>query len=184
MDLAGYVINAVLVEGRSVTEVCEAHGISRSWLYELIARYRELGDDGLTPRSRRPRSSPTRVAAAIEDEIVALRKELTDLGVDAGAHTIHYHLQLRHRRRRRAVPSVATIWRVLSRRGFIVPQPQKRPKSSWRRFQAELPNECWQADTTHWTLTDGPRERHTEFADVHAVAIEGVAPYGRARSGL
>ena len=55
MDLAGYVINAVLVEGRSVKEVCEAHDISRSWLYELIARYRELGEDGLKPRSKRHR---------------------------------------------------------------------------------------------------------------------------------
>jgi transposase len=85
--------------------VCEAHDISRSWLYELMARYRELGEDGLTPQSKR-RSSPTRVAPAIEDEIVALRKELTELGVDAGASTIHYHLQRRHRRRRSSVPSV------------------------------------------------------------------------------
>ncbi len=66
MDLAGYVINAVLVEGRSVKEVCEAHDISRSWLYELIARYREHGDDGLRPKSKRPHSSPTRVAPAME----------------------------------------------------------------------------------------------------------------------
>ena len=168
MDLAGYVVNAVLVEGRSVQEVCEAHGISRSWLYELIARYREHGDDGLIPRSRRPRSSPTRIPAALEDEIVALRKELTDLGVDAGAHTIHYHLQARSHRRRRAVPSVATIWRVLSRRGFVVAQPQKRPKSSWRRFQAELPNECWQADTTHWTLADGRDVEILNVIDDHS----------------
>jgi transposase InsO family protein len=168
MDLAGYVINAVVVEGRSVKEVCESHDISRSWLYELIARYRELGDDGLKPQSRRPRSSPTRVACAIEEEIVALRKELTDLGVDAGAHTIHYHLQRRHRRRRGAVPSVATIWRVLSRRGFVTPEPQKRPKSSWRRFQAELPNECWQADTTHWSLADGTDVEILNVIDDHS----------------
>ncbi len=168
MDLAGYVINAVLVEGRSVKEVCETHGVSRSWLYELIARYRELGDDGLRPQSKRPRSSPTRVAPAMEDEIVALRKELSDLGVDAGAHTIHYHLQRRHRRRRRAVPSVATIWRVLTRRGFVAPQPQKRPKSSWRRFQAELPNECWQADTTHWALADGTEVEILNVIDDHS----------------
>ena len=84
-----------------------------------------------------------------------MRKELTDLGVDAGALTIHYHLLCRHRRHKRVVPSVATIWRVLSRRGFIVPQPHKRPRSSWKRFQAELPYECWQADVTHWTLSDG-----------------------------
>ena len=143
MDLAGYVINAVLVEGQSVKEVCEAHDISRSWLYELIAHYRQGGDEGLRAQSKRPHRSPARVPAAIEEEIVALRKELTNLGVDAGAETIHYHLLRRHRRHQGVVPSVATIWRVLTRRGFITPQPHKRPRSSWRRFQAELPNECW-----------------------------------------
>ena len=168
MDLAGYVINAVLVEGKSVKEVCTAHDISRSWLYELMARYRQSGDEGLRPESKRPHSSPTRVSAAIEEEIVALRKELTDLGVDAGAHTIAYHLQRRHRRRRRAVPSVATIWRVLSRRGFVVPQPHKRPKSSWRRFAAELPNECWQADVTHWALADGNDIEILNIIDDHS----------------
>jgi transposase InsO family protein len=168
MDLAGYVINAVLVEGQSVKEVCQAHDVSRSWLYELIARYRQAGDEGLRPQSKRPRSSPARVSAAVEEEIVALRKELTDLGVDAGAHTIAYHLQRRHRRHKRVVPSVATIWRVLSRRGFIVPQPHKRPRSSWRRFQAELPNECWQADVTHWTLADGSEVEILNIIDDHS----------------
>lgn len=182
MDLAGYVVNAVLVEGRSVKEVCEAHGVSRSWLYELIARYREHGDGGLIPQSRRPRSSPTRIPAALEDEIVALRKELTDLSVDAGAHTIHYHLQVRHRRRRRAVPSVATIWRVLSRRGFVVAQPQKRPKSSWRRFQAELPNECWQADTTHWVLADGTDVEILNVVDDHSRLLVASRAFATAKA--
>ena len=168
MDLAGYVINAVLVEGQSVKEVGAAHDISRSWLYELIARYRQEGEDGLRPQSKRPRSSPTRVAPAVEEEIVALRKELTDLGVDAGAHTIHYHLLRRHRRHKGVVPSVATIWRVLSRRGFVVAQPHKRPKSSWRRFCAELPNECWQADVTHWTLAEGAEVEILNIIDDHS----------------
>jgi transposase InsO family protein len=66
------------------------------------------------------------------------------------------------------VPSVATIWRVLSRRGFVVPQPHKRPKSSWRRFQAELPNECWQADTTHWALADGRDVEILNVVDDHS----------------
>lgn len=167
MDLAGYVINAVLVEGKSVKEVCEAHDISRSWLYELLARYREHGDEGLKAQSKRPRTSPTRISGAIEEEIVALRKELTELGVDAGAHTIHFHLE-RRRCNKRAVPSVATIWRVLSRRGFVVPQPHKRPKSAWRRFQAELPNECWQADTTHWALADGTDVEILNLLDDHS----------------
>ncbi len=178
MDLAGYVINAVLVEGKKVDAVCAAHGVSRSWLYELIARYRELGDDGLKPQSKRPRSSPRRVSAAVEEEIVALRKSLADEGLDAGAHTISYHLQRRHRRGRGVVPSVATIWRVLARRGFVIAQPQKRPRSSWRRFQAELPNECWQADTTHWALADGHDVEILNMLDDHSrllVASQVVA---------
>jgi transposase len=168
MDLAGYVINAVLVEGRSVAEVAAAHGVSRSWLYELLARYRDGGEEGLRLRSRRPRSSPTRVPAAMEEEIVALRKSLAEEGLDAGAATIHYHLACRHRRRPAAVPSVATIWRVLSRRGFVTPQPHKRPRSSWRRFEAELPNECWQADTTHWALADGTDVEILNVLDDHS----------------
>ena len=93
MDLAGYVINAVLVEGRSVEEVAADHGVSRSWLYELLARYRAEGAEGLKLETRRPRSSPTRVSAEMEEEIVALRKSLAEDGLDAGASTIHYHLQ-------------------------------------------------------------------------------------------
>lgn len=53
-----------------------------------------------------------------------------------------------------SVPSVTTIWRVLRRRGFVVAQPHKRPRSSWTRFEATLPNECWQSDVTHWRLAD------------------------------
>jgi transposase InsO family protein len=168
MDLAGYVINAVLVEGRSVAEVAADHGVFRSWLYELLARYRVDGEQGLKPQSRRPRSSPTRVSSEMEEEIVALRKSLAEEGLDAGASTIHYHLQCRHRRRKKAVPSVATIWRVLSRRGFVTPQPHKRPRSSWRRFQADLPNECWQADTTHWALADGTDVEILNVVDDHS----------------
>lgn len=55
-------------------------------------------------------------------------------------------------------PSVSTVWRILKRRGFVTPQPQKRSKSSWIRFEARLPNECWQADVTHWQLADGSVE--------------------------
>jgi transposase InsO family protein len=168
MDLAGYVIDAVLVEKRSVREVAAAHGISKTWLYELLDRYRQQGDAGLRAQSRRPRSSPTAVSAAMEDEIVALRKSLAGEGLDAGAHTIHYHLLVAHRPNTKAVPSVATIWRVLSRRGHVVAQPQKRPRSSWRRFQADLPNECWQADVTHWTLAGGRQVEILNIIDDHS----------------
>ncbi len=118
----------------------------------------------------------------MEDEIVALRKSLAEEGLDAGAHTIHYHLSRRHRRRRPAVPSVATIWRVLSRRGFVVPQPHKRPRSSWRRFCAELPNECWQADTTHWALADGTEVEILNIIDDHSRLLVASAAFTPTRA--
>ena len=168
MELAGYLVNAVVLEHRPVAEVARAHGVSRSWLYELLARHRQVGEAAFIPRSRRPKSSPSRVAAAMEDEIVALRKSLSEEGLDAGAHTIEYHLQLRHRHRKAVVPSLSSIWRVLKRRGFIVPEPHKRPKGSYARFCAELPNECWQADTTHWAVADGTDVEVLNIIDDHS----------------
>ncbi len=169
MELAGYLVNAVVIEGRSVREVARAHGVSKTWLYELLARYRQLGEEAFVPRSRRPKSSPSRVSPEMEDEIVALRKSLAEEGLDAGAHTIRYHLQGRRQgRARRAVPSASTIWRVLKRRGFVVPQPQKRPKCSYVRFNAELPNELWQAGTTHWSLADGTDVEVLNIVDDHS----------------
>jgi transposase InsO family protein len=164
MDLARYVVDAVVLEGRSYREVARAHGVSKSWVGKLVGRYRAGGYEAIVPRSRAPRRIPHRTPDQLEDEIVALRKQLTELGVDAGAATIAYHLGLRHQR----VPSVSTIWRVLRRRGFVTPQPHKRPRSSWTRFEATLPNECWQSDMTHWRLADGTEVEICNFIDDHS----------------
>ena len=105
-----------------------------------------------------------------------LRKHLGEEGLDAGAHTISYHLARRHGQDR--VPSVATIWRVLSRRGFVTPQPQKRPRSSFIRFEAQMPNERWQADITHWMLADGRAVEILNVIDDHSRLL--VASHARA----
>lgn len=164
MALADYLVAAVLIEGRPVADVAAEHGVSRSWLYELLARYREGGEDGLRPRSRRPHHSPTRTPAAVEDEIVRWRKRLTEQGLDAGPATIHTHLV----RAGGPVPSEATIWRILARRGFIAPQPAKRPRSSYTRFAADLPNERWQTDITHWRLANGRTVEIINVIDDHS----------------
>jgi hypothetical protein len=80
---------------------------------------------------------------------VRLRKNLSKKGLDAGAETIRTHLQTTGVDR---VPSTSTIWRILTRRGFVTAQPKKRPKGAGKRFCADMPNERWQADTTHWQL--------------------------------
>ncbi len=148
MEMGRYLVEAHLREGRPVAELARAHGVHPSWIYRLLARYREEGEEGLVPRSRRPHHFPTATADEVEDEIVLLRKQLAEEGLDAGAATIHFHLSRRHR----TAPSVSTITRVLRRRGCVVPEPKKRPRSSFIRFQAALANECWQSDMTHWAL--------------------------------
>jgi transposase InsO family protein len=101
---------------------------------------------------------------AVEEAIVGWRKRLCEQGLDAGAATIAVHLAAEYE----TVPSTATIWRVLSRRGMVVPQPHKRPRSSYIRFAAELPNERWQADLTHWQLADGTGVEILDAIDDHS----------------
>jgi transposase InsO family protein len=164
VDKGRFLIETHLRTGRPLAELAAAHGVHRSWLYKLLARYRAEGEAGLEARSRRPHSSPTRIADRHEEAIVELRKELTDAGFDAGAATIHAHLT----RRGGDVPSVSTIWRVLKARGFVTPQPHKRPRSSWHRFQAEFPNQCWQADVTHVTGADNQVFEVLNIIDDHS----------------
>jgi transposase InsO family protein len=166
MSLARLVVTAVRVEGRTKAEVARDYGVSARWVYELCRRFDAGGDEALEPRSRRPHRSPNRTSEALEDVIVAIRKELTDLGVDAGAQTIRTHLERRHPNGQ--LPSVATIWRVLSRRGFVTPQPHKRPRSSFIRFEAAMPNERWQADITHWRLAGGTEVEILNVIDDHS----------------
>jgi len=171
MSLARLVVTAVRLEGRTKAEVARDYGVSPRWVYELCRRFDADGEAGLEQRSRRPRSSPHRTSEALEDEIVELRKELVDLGVDAGAHTIEVHLRRRHVGER--LPSTATIWRILVRRGFVTPQAQKRPRSSWIRFEADMPNERWQADITHWRLADGTDVEILNVEDDHSRFLVG-----------
>jgi transposase len=164
MALGRYVVDAVLFGGRSPTELARSHGISRSRIYQLIARYREGGYEALEPRSRRPRSCSRAAAPEIQNAIVRLRQELADAGHDCGPHTIAHHLRLELG----TAPSVATIWRILARHGLITPEPRKRPKSSFIRFEADLPNELWQTDSTHWQLADGTGVEILNCLDDHS----------------
>lgn len=164
MGMPQLLVTAVLVEGRSNSEVSRQYGVSRRWVITLVQRYLAEGDAGLEPRSRRPLTSPKQTPRAVEDEIVEIRKDLDRAGHEAGAATIAFHLQQRHG----AAPAVSTIWRILTDRGFVTAQPHKRPKSSYLRFVAEQPNERWQADITHWALADGTGVETFNMIDDHS----------------
>lgn len=142
------------VSSLNVRAFCADHGISKSFFYELRKRYAAEGDAALEPRSRAPKRVANRTSDEVIDQIVRLRKQLSDDGHDAGPLTIAWHLE-RWLGDEMACPSPATIWRVLRARGFIIPEPAKAPGRALRRFQAERANECWQIDATGWVLADG-----------------------------
>ena len=161
MSKARLVITAVVVEGRTHADAAREYGVSRSWVTRLVARWRIEGDAAYQPRSRRPRTSPSKVSDAVVELIVGLRRELTAAGLDAGPDTICWHLAQRHG----VEVSASTVRRCLVAAGLVVPEPRKRPKSSYVRFAADLPNEMWQADMCWWSLPGGDRAEILSFID-------------------
>jgi transposase InsO family protein len=178
MGMGRYVVDAVLLEGRSAREVARAHGISKTWIYELVRRYQAGGYEALEPRSGRPRSCRHETPLATVEAIVGLRGELAAQGYDAGAETIAYHLAQSNQ----GVPSVSTIWRILRREGLVIPEPQKRPRCSLIRFEADLPNELWQADITCWQLASGDVVEILNQIDDHSRLFLGSDAYPRVKA--
>lgn len=160
----------VISAGMSVTAAAAEYGFSRQHLQRLLQRYREAGLDGLEPRSRRPRTSPGRTPDAVRERIIALRTGLTGRGLDAGPLTIAWHLG----REGLAAPSGSTIRRILVDAGLVIAQPHKRPRSSWIRFEAAMPNELWQSDFTHWRLADGSDVEIIGWLDDHSRFLLGL----------
>jgi transposase InsO family protein len=175
MSKARLVITAVTTEGLSQGEAARRYGASQGWVSRLLARYRAEGEAAFEPRSRRPKTSPSAISPGTVELITRLRKELSGQGLDAGPHTIAWHLQHRHRVR----VSPATVSRHLARHGLVTPNPAKRPKSSYLRFQADLPNECWQADFTHYRLADGPDTEVLTWLDDHSRYALSVTAHRR-----
>lgn len=147
----------------NVSALCRELMISRDTFYKYRRRFETEGPPGLMERSRRPHSSPGATSVAVEEEIVRLRK---DLEVDNGAEAIAWHLA----RRAAALgplPSARTVHRILVRRGLVVAQPNKRPKS-WQRFEWPRPNDAWQIDATAWALADGTAVWIMDILDDHS----------------
>src|SRR3954471_18935496 len=164
MSKARLVITALLVERQTPAEVARRYGVHRSWVYRLKESYEAEGEAAFEPRSRRPNSSPTATAEATVELILEIRAKLTAQGHDAGPATIAWHLAQQHR----LVVSAPTTSRKLTTAGLVAPQPQKRPRSSYVRFEASLPSETWQSDFTHYRLADGTDVEILSWLDDHS----------------
>lgn len=166
---AKLVITAVTVEGLSQADAARRYGLSRAWVSRLMARWRAEGEGAFEPGSRRPRTTPTAAGPEAIAAVLAERDRLVATGHDAGPETIHWHLD-----RVGAVspvPSRASIARILSRHGRVIPAPKKKPKSAYLRFEAAQPNECWQSDFTHVRLPGGDVEVITWLDDHSRYAL-------------
>src|SRR4051794_29214641 len=140
-----------------------------------MARYAIEGTAAFEPRSRRPHTSPRATPPDTVEQVLRLRKQLSESGLDAGADTIGWHLAHRHQLRL----SRATIHRILTRAGTVTSQPAKRPKASYLRFQAEMPNETWQSDFTHYRLATGADTEIITWLDDHSRLALHVSAHPR-----
>ncbi|HTW01268.1 MAG TPA: IS481 family transposase [Streptosporangiaceae bacterium] len=175
MSKARLVLTAVTVEKRPVSEVARSYGVARSWIYALLARYEDEGEAAFEPRSRRPRTSPSAISPDSVELIIRLRKDLSGQGLDAGPQTIAWHLEQHHQ----VKVSPATVSRYLYRQGLVTADPSKRPKSSYIRFAAEMPNECWQSGFTHYPLADGTDTEILTWLDDHSRYALSVTAHAR-----
>jgi transposase InsO family protein len=154
----------VVSERLSVAAAAAEYGFSRRHLHRLLARYREGGLAALEPRSRRPKTTPIATSEDVRERVIGLRSRLTADGLDAGPVTIVWHLE----QQGLSAPSTSTIRRILHQAGLIVPEPHKRPRSSYTSFQMAQPNEMWQSDFIHWRLADGTDVEILNWLDDHS----------------
>lgn len=169
------IVLSVIKKQLTVTQAAQTFGVSRQWIYTLIRRYETGGIDALQPRSRAHHTSRNKTSNHIEKTIINLRKHLHNNGCDSGPESIAWHLKQQGINS----PSVSTIRRILHRHNMITPEPKKRPKRTYIRFQAALPNECWQADVTTIVLANGRSCEVLDFLDDHSRYLLSITAYSR-----
>lgn len=161
---------------QEVTRFCVEHGTSRSRFYEIRA---ETAGKPLTEvlTSRPRRSRPDRaIGADVAAAALKIRKDLENEGLDAGPLTVGHELAVQGFS---PVPPRARLARLFSASGAVTPQPQKRPRSSYRRFAFAYVHECWQLDATEVVLAEGSKAVVFQVLDDHSrfvVASRAAAP--------
>jgi putative transposase len=137
----------------AVTTFCAEHDISRKTFYDLRQRARVDGPAAvLEPRSRRPRSSPSKLSEEVKAQAIEVRAALESSGLDHGPISVHDKMRTMGFD---PVPSIASLARIFRDAGVARLEPKKKPRSAWRRFVYPAPNACWQLDATEYVLTGG-----------------------------
>lgn len=160
----------------SVTTFCVENAITRKTFYELRKRAIQDGQAAvLEPRSRRPKSSPTKLTDDAKVQAIAVRSALEVSGLDFGPISVFEKMKASGFD---PVPSVAALARIFREAGVARLEPKKKPRAAYRRFVYPAPNACWQLDATEYVLTGGRKCVIFQLEDDHSrVAVAShVAP--------
>ncbi len=136
---------AVISDGRQVSEVAAAWGVSRQTVHAWLARYEQDGLEGLADRSHRPLSCPHQMDPDIEVVVLQLRRRHPGWGPRRIVHELG---------RAGLTASEAGVYRALRRAGVIDPSGRRRRQREWKRWERARPNELWQMDVVGGVLLD------------------------------
>ena len=149
----------------AVTTFCAEQGISRKTFYVLRRRALEEGPAAvLEPRSRRPRTSPSRLPDRVRARALDVRAALERSGLDHGPISVHDKMAAMGLE----APSPASLARIFRQEGVARAEPSKRPRAAWRRFVYPAPNACWQLDATEYVLAGGRKAVIFQLQDDHS----------------
>src|SRR5438552_4810766 len=153
---------AVIAEGRTVTQVARDWDVARQTVHVWLERYEADGLEGLANRSHRPAHCPHQIPAAVEAQLLEMRRAKPFWGARRLA------LELA-RKGVQAAPSKSAVYRSLVRAGVIDPLQRQRRRESWKRWERAAPMELWQFDVVHgFLLADGTSAKALTGIDDHS----------------
>ena len=124
----------------NVALTCRYYGITRQTFYTWKRRYEEFGEEGLRPRSKRPKVSPNATHVDVVGKIIYLR-----MNYHFGPAKISMYLKRYHD----VEISNSGVWRILKRLDMSrLPSSQryKRLDKRWQRYEKQLPGHQVQID--------------------------------------
>lgn len=149
----------------AVSTFCAEHHISRKTFYKLRARAREEGQAAaLEPKSRCPKSSPTRAGQQVKQQAIDVRSALERSGLDHGPISVFEKMTTMGLQ----PPSIAALARIFREAGVARFEPKKKPRAAYRRFVYPAPNACWQMDATEYVLQGGRTAVIFQLLDDHS----------------
>jgi putative transposase len=166
----------------SVTTFCLEQGISRETFYAIRKRAKTDGPvAALEPKTRRPRTSPSKLPDGTAQQAIGVRAALERSGLDHGPISVHEKMKLLGMT---PVPSVSSLARIFRDAGVARLEPRKKPRAAYRRFVYPAPNACWQLDGTEYVLTGGRKCVIFQLIDDHSrLAIATHVAWGETSAG-